>query len=409
MIKNSFSKKSLFFLLTLVLFLTYPNLSASFSSLRNAQITISDSRPLFANTRHIHYFRTTLVVPTSGRIVIDLAPGAGAPFDLGVGHSFSDMTMRHSVNDDMSSPTTCTLAATPGAGVVGVAINNADEIITLTLAPSGACSGLPANQFVEITMGDGAAGGLNDVQNPAKVAAAGTADTYLIEYQTQNASAVTIDTASVRAAIIDAVTITAEVKATLSCQVAGVAPAENFNTLGNTYGAAGFATTATAIPFGVINSGSSSQSGQILRVSTNATNGFHFAVRQYSDLTAAGGATINTFRNGVLQDNTSPDVWAAPLGTPGSLDTYGHLGYGTTDLALDDLAGAGAGNRFTGARFAGLSNLYEAILSHNAPANGVGGADPNGQAYIVYRVEISGLQEAGVYFNTVSYLCTGRY
>ena len=99
-----------------------------------------------------------------------------------------------------------------------------------------------------------------------------------------------------------------------------------------------------------------------------------------------------------------------PAGTLGDEETYGHLGYGATDLTLDDLNGGGAVDRFTGAKFAGLSTTYEAILSHSGPANGAGlGTDANGQGYVVYKVEISGLQPAGVYSGTVSYLCTGRY
>lgn len=400
------------FLLLFSSFLYYPAISShsaeSASNLRNARITLSDSRPLFEYTKHTYYFRTTAAIPLSGKIIVDLAPEAGTPFDLGVGHSYSDMTLKYSASADMGSATTCTLAAAAGADVVGVSVDNTNEIITMTLASSGTCAGIAADQYVEITVGDGASDGLNDIQNPPKVAAAGTADTYLVEYETQSATSTTLDTASVRAAIIDAVTITAEVKATLSCEVAGVGVGDTFNTAGNTYGTAGFATTATAIPFGVLEANSASQSGQQLKASTNGANGFYFAVKQYGDLTSDGGDTINAFVDGVAQDNSSPVVWASPSATPGSADTYGHLGYGATDTALDDINGSGFVDRFSGAKFAGLSTTYEAVLSHDGPTDGIN-ADTNGQGYIVYQVEISGLQEAGIYSNTVSYLCTGRY
>ena len=67
--------------------------------------------------------------------------------------------------------------------MVGV-VNATDEIITL---PAGhrACAGIAAGQYVEITIG-GADAGLDDIANPAKVAAAGTADTYLVAYETQD-------------------------------------------------------------------------------------------------------------------------------------------------------------------------------------------------------------------------------
>ena len=403
------------FLLAFSSFLYYPVISSrsaeSASNLRNAQITISDSRPLFEYTKHTYYFRTTTAIPLSGKIIIDLDPedSTPAPFeDLDGDNSYSDMTMAYSASADMGTPTSCTLAAVAGAGEVGVSVDIDDDIITFTLAPSGDCAGIAADQYVEITVGDGASGGLNDIQNPSKVAAAGTADTYLIEYETQDDSSTTLDTASVRAAIIDAVTITAEVKATLSCEVAGVGIGTTFDDSGNTYGNAGFTTTATTVPFGVLEANSASQSGQQLKASTNGANGFYFAVKQYGDLTSDGADTINAFVDGVAQDNSSPVVWDSPSATPDAKDTYGHLGYGSTDLTLDDLNGSGDANRFTSAKFAGLTTTYEAILSHDGPADGVS-ADTNGQAYIVYKVEISGLQEAGIYSNTVSYLCTGRY
>jgi len=388
----------------------------SVANLQHARITLSDSRPGNTNTKHTYYFQTTTEIPASGKIIIDLDASEDHPFDLGAAHNYTDMTLKWSPNSDMSSSTTCPLGDTANAGVTGVSVSDAENTITFTLAPSGTCAGIGATAYVEITVGDGASGGLNDIANPIKSAGEGIADTYLISYETQDDSESTLDTATVRAAIIDAVTITAEVQATLSCSISGVTSGTNFNVSpgGNTYGTAGFATDATIIPFGILNSTSSSQSGQLIKVSTNASEGFYVADKQYGDLTSASGDTINVFKDGVQQDNSSPATWDPPSGTPGSPDTYGHIGYGTTDVGadastgLDDLNGNGDFDRFSGAKFAGLSTTYEAVLSHNGPANGTG-SDTNGQGYVVYRIEISGLQEAGVYSNTISYLCTGRY
>ena len=396
--------------LTAVALALLPNSAESVANLQEAKITLSDSRPSNAYTEHTYYFKTTTAIPVSGKIVIVLDASESTPFDIGADHTFADMTLAWSASSDMGSSTPCTLGASSSAGQVGVSVDNANETITLTLAPSGTCAGIGATAYIQATLGDGASGGSDDVANPAKVADAGTADTYLVSYETQNASSATLDTSTVRAAIIDAVTITAEVQATLSCSVAGVGAGTTFNNSpgGNTYGNAGFETSAVTIPFGVLDANSASQSGQLLKASTNGANGFYFAVKQYGDLTSSSGDTINTFDDGVQQDNTSPAVWSAPAGTGGSVDTYGHLGYGATDLTLDDLNGAGVANRFTSAKFAGLSTTYEAVLSHSSPADGTG-SDTNGQGYVVYKTEISGFQEAGIYSSTISYLCTGRY
>lgn len=410
------------FLIASLLFLTFFSQIAgqtawSLANLRNAKLTLSDSRPDFLYTKHTHYFRLTTAIPASGKIIIDYP----SDFNLTALHTDADMTMKYSAYANMSPATTCILGAASGLGTVGVVVDDAAETVTLTLASSGTCGGIAADQYVEITIGDGAAAGLDDIANPAKSAVGeGIADTYLVAYETQDASSTTLDKATVRIAIIDAVTITAEVQATLSCEVSGVTSGTDFNASppgGNTYGTAGFDTTATTIPFGILNASTATQSGQLIKASTNGTNGFYVAVKHYEcnteatkgTLCSAGGDDIDVFKDGTLQDNTAPAAWTAPAATVGAESTYGHIGYGVTDLTLDDLNdGGGTANRFSTAKFAGLSTTYEAVLSHNGPADGTG-TDTNGQGYVVYKIQISGFQPAGLYSGTISYLCTGRY
>lgn len=410
--KTEFFSKILLFLFTFslisykALFLS-PKIVWTTENLHNARDTLSDSRPEITTVKHTIYFKNTTALGINYKIIIDFS----SQFNLTTSHTYADMSMRYSANADMSSSTTCTLAAVKGAGEVGVSVDTDLEKITFTLADSGNCSSdITANKYIEIVIGDGAAGGSDDITNPTKSAAPGTADTYLISYETQNASSTSLDTATVRVAIIDAVTITAEVQATLSCTISGVASGTNFNTSpgGNTYGTAGVGSTTTTIPFGILNSSAATQAGQLLKVSTNSTNGFYIGVKQSQDLTSAGSDTINAFDDGATVPNSDPTTWSAPAGTAGSADTYGHMGYGTTDLTLEDTIGLGAQDRFTGAKFAGLTSSYSAVLSHSGPADGTG-SDTNGQGYVVYKIQISGLQETGVYSNTVSYLCTARY
>jgi len=402
-------------------FLAFPKTTWSVANLQNAKDTLSDSRPSNSYTQHTIYFQATTAIPAvAGQIIVDFP--TPSKFDITGDHTYADMTLEQSANADMSSPTACTLGTTATVDVVGVTIDTDADKITFIMPSSGSgncASGIAADQYVEITIGDGAASGDDDIANPAKSAAAGTADTYVIDYSTYNStSSANLDTATVRVAIIDAVTITAEVKATLECSVAGVALDTNFNASpgGNTYGTAGFDTLATLIPFGVLNSGSASQSGQLLKASTNGANGFYFAVKHYEcnseaakgTLCSSGTDDIDVFTDGSLTDNTTPAVWAAPSATPGTEEEYGHIGYGATDLTLNDLNGEGDVDRFDSAKFAGLSTTYEAVLSHDGTCDGTG-TDTNGQGYVVYKTRISGFQEAGIYSGTISYLCTGRY
>ncbi len=365
------------------------------ANLKNAKITLSDSRPDRTNVSHTIYFQATTALSASEKIVVDYP----SDFDVTGMGAANVSSMKISANADMSSATTCTVADdNNGVDTVGFVENGTDDTLTFQLATSGTCSSVAANDYVEIVV--------TGFTNPSKSAAAGVADTYLVNLSTTDSGGTTTyDSASVRIAIIDAVTISATVPATLSFEVLGVSSGTS---VGNGYDSTDVTTTATTIPFGTVNSATVYTAAQQLKVSTNATNGFYVAVKQDSNMTDAAGNDIDQFADGTPVDNSSPSAWSSPSGTPGSENTYGHLGYGTTDTTLTDLNGSGAADRFATAKFAALTSTYEAVLSHDGPVAGTT-TDSNGQGYVVYQLEISGLQEAGVYSNTITYLATAKY
>ncbi len=364
-------------------------------NLQNVKITLSDSRPSKTSVSHTVYFQATTALSASEKIVVDYP----SDFDVTGMGAANVSSMKISANADMSSATTCTVADdTNGVDTVALVEDGTADTLTFQLATSGTCSTVTANYYVEIVV--------TGFTNPAKSATAGTADTYLIALSTTDSTgSTTYDSATVKVAIIDAVTISATVQATLSFVVAGVASATS---VGNSYDATDVTTTATTIPFGTINSSTAYTAAQLLKVSTNASNGFYVAVKQDANMTDSAGNDIDAFTDGTATNNSTPASWASPSGTAGSENTYGHLGYGTTDLSLTDLNGTGTTDRFTTAKFAGLTTTYEAVLSHSGPADGTG-SDTNGQAYAVYQLEISGFQQAGIYSNTITYLATAKY
>ncbi len=385
------------FLLAQVLMALVPwlNSTAQAANLKNAKITLSDSRPDQTNVTHTIYFQATTALSASEKIIIDYP----SDFDVTGMGAANVSSMKISANADMSSAETCTVADdNNGVDQVGFVENGTDDTLTFQLATSGTCSSVAADYYVEIVV--------TGFTNPSKSAAAGTADTYLVSLSTTNSDeSTTHDSATVRIAIIDAVTISATVQATLSFEVVGVSSGTS---VGNGYDTTDVTTTATSVPFGIINPSTAYTAAQQLKVSTNASNGFYVAVKQDSNMTDAVGNDIDQFDDGTAVDNSSPTAWSSPSGTPGSENTYGHLGYGTTDTTLTDLNGSGASDRFATAKFAGLTSTYEAVLSHDGPADGTN-TDTNGQAYVVYQLEISGLQPAGIYSNTITYLATAKY
>ncbi len=223
-----------------------------------------------------------------------------------------------------------------------------------------------------------------------------TAGDYTIDLATKDSSDVEIESAQVKVYIIDDVTVTATVDASLTFTISGV----DANTVINGVTTTG-TTTATAISFGTLDTSASSTLGQALAVSTNATDGFVVTVQQDQELTSAAGATINSFDNSPDgTGSTTPHKWAAPLNVLDSTNTYGHMGITTddADLATD----------FTGSKYAGLNGTDPlVIMSHNGPADGV--TQNKGYAKVAYTIEITDLQEAGDYTNTLTYICTPTY
>lgn len=220
---------------------------------------------------------------------------------------------------------------------------------------------------------------------------------YSVYVRTYLANGTEIENAQTIVYLVDAVTVTAHVNATLTFGVAAVNAGTTINGQVTTA-----TSTATSTPFGTLAPDTDVIVGQRLSVSTNASDGFVVTVQQDDEMTSAAGSNINSFNNAANDSGTIvPEVWANPVGTLGSDNTYGHMG-----LTSDD--GVIGGIDFTGAKFAGLSGTNAlAVMSHNGPANsattGIGTTD------IAYRARISALQEAGDYTSTLTYICTPTY
>jgi hypothetical protein len=84
--------------------------------------------------------------------------------------------------------------------------------------------------------------------------------------------------------------------------------------------------------------------------------------------------------------------------------TYGHLGLTTSD----DTMSGGDPDLFAGSKFTGFDGVTPvAVLYHNGPSDG--GTDGKGYADVAYEVQISAMQEAGDYSNTLTYICTPQF
>jgi hypothetical protein len=203
-----------------------------------------------------------------------------------------------------------------------------------------------------------------------------------------NLTAGASDSGSTRVAIISTVTVTASVDTLFTFSVAGVAGNQTVN--GTTTGAT---TSATLIPFGVLESGVASTAAQDLTVVTNARNGFVVTVTADGQLRSSTGADIDGFRNGNY--DVTPVGWEGPSSVVGSEETYGHWG-----LTSDDVDHFAATQTYVSA-----STTPVEVFTHSGPTDGT--TTGQGTTRVGYTVQIGSLQEAADdYQATLTYVAT---
>jgi len=244
-----------------------------------------------------------------------------------------------------------------------------------------------AGQVVRIVIADGV------VTNPAGI------QSYEFLVELDNA---TQDTGRTRVAIVNYVVVTAIVETTFEFIVAGLATSSVVNgetTTGST--------TATTIPFGVLEANTEYTLGQQLTVQTNAANGFVVTVQQDGNLQSSTGADIDGFIDGTYVD--TPTAWVSPSNVLLNENTWGHWGITTNDSDLAGTFGTVNSGEFAGGdRFVAASTTPRQIFSHNGPSDGT--SQDVGLARVAYKVEITPLQEAGDdYTTTLMYIATPTF
>ncbi len=328
------------------------------ASMDTAKDTISDSAPSVASSTH------TIVVNLATALVADQY------FSIDFGSFTGD------VEANVSCPANTTASSTPnsevGCEATGAVSSTTDQTITVS-----------------------------GVTSPA-------AGSYSVWVRTYQSNGTEIENAEVKVYIIDSVTVTARVNASLTFGVAAVDADQTVNTELTTTAT----TTATSIPFGTLDAASDAIAAQQLTVSTNASNGFTVTVQQDGELTSAAGATINSFDNNADgTGSTSAHAWNTAAGTLGTDSTYGHLGVTSDDENLVSAYAEqdfDADNHGGSAWYAGLNGTAALpVMHHDGPADG--STQNAGLARVAYRADITNLQEAGDYTSTLTYVCTPTY
>jgi hypothetical protein len=340
--------------------------TASAAQLAQISATASSSVPSVATNYTIRYTSTTTAA-AGQNITFEFDPTTQA-FALGA-----------LVTGDITT-TGMTIVSGCGAGgdEVTLSFTNNPDLVTFTVcAGDSVVAGAKVITFSN-----------NRITNPA------TPGSYIVRI-----AGTQTDRGDTRIAVVNQVTVTASVDTTLTFTVAGVASGQTIN--GETISTT---TTATAIGFGTLASGTPVLAAQDLTVTTNAQNGFIVTVRQDQNLLSSNGADIDTFQDGA--NTATPIAWTGPTATLGAENTYGHMGLTSddTDLNANEFY-SGAVIKFAGNYFATTTRT---IFSHNAPADGT--TQNIGKARVGYKIQVSALQEAATdYTNHLIYVCTPTF
>lgn len=343
-----------------------------------ASLELSDSAPGEVADWTLTIENVT-AIEANDKIVITPADGE---FTIPAGMDYEDLDL--DISGDI------TLAATPGTGAAsawGVSVTSGTSgSITLT---NNDTDTIAAASTIEIQIGTNAASGVEQITNPAKDAAVGTADIWTVDVTSQDSSNAdaTMDTIDLPVAIVESVDLTGAQTPQMTFEISGeTAPS-------------GGAVSANAIEWRELSPGTAKTATLRAKVNTDAFNGFTVYVRQNNNMQHSEDSGIDI--DAWTGTNGSPTTWASPAGTTIGVNT-GYLGYTTSDSSLSN-TGDGV-DRFTsgGPNYAGLTATSQEVLFHNeASQSNVDGQD---YADVTFQIETNNLQPSGNYSNEITFI-----
>ena len=350
----------------LILFFGFPRIHVARAlQLTNVSDLISTSAPGPAAANHTITFTTPTGVPADGSTIVITIP---------TGFNVAGLTEDDvDVEDDGVNLTTDTVC-----GAVGAAVTFSSQDISIEIC-SGA-SPIVAGSVVTIEIGNHAD-------------TSGTGANQIVNHVTEGDYEVLIggtmtDEGFTKIAIIESVTVTGEVNNYFNFAITGVVDGQTVNADAQTTTGT---TTATTVPFGLVQSGNEYVMAQDLTVSTNSNDGFTVRVFADGDLESGAGATIDSFADG--GGDATPAIWAQPSGISGTDNTYGHWGLTTEDITLSD------DDSFGDALYVGnfVDNPRE-VFYGTSSADSL--TDHIGKTRVGYKLEITDLQEAATDYTT---------
>lgn len=391
--------------------LTTLNLTAA---LGTAAQQYSDVVVTNVTATHTVAFQVEQAIPIGGHIRITF-PGAGlstaspsaTEFSFNGlatgGGAFNGSTV-HVMTNNVTCGTSSTIVAPYLDCVTTTAIVSAGTTVTFLIGCTAQTAGVCTTFSPKL---------INPTKTPGSTA--GEADTYRLTIQTQDASAVPLETGSTRIANVEAVQVYATVEPSLTFTITGLTSADNNATVAtSTYCGSetsvntGIDSTATVVNMGVLTNGQVNRSAQKLRVDTNSASGYAITATSSGKLLDSGTGWFITDANSAnstgLTANNTPAPAVITAGTP----AYGISPCGIHVPTVTPNWGGTNVTTTTGARFSNPWNtstngFYATIASYT------GGAVSNAVTVVRYGATVSSTTPAGTYISSLNYVATATF
>lgn len=273
-----------------------------------------------------------------------------------------------------------------------------------TISFTRATTSCAASTAVTITI-DNSPGIINPA--PITTHTQGQADAYQINIKSRDGGTNTLDNSDVIVSPVEGVLISATVDETLSLTIAGIT-ADSGSYCGVTRTASTPDTTATAVGWGTLSPTyaiATHNTQQQITVSTNASAGYSVYIEENDQMgkdgvacTGNGGESVNCIQDTTCDatgctETTLRDWTADP-------SSYVGLGYSLANVTGTDAAFLWNASSavFNTKQIADIaaSETRAAIMTNAGPVNA-------SSAYVCYRIDITGTQPAGYYYNKVKY------
>lgn len=274
--------------------------------------------------------------------------------------------------------------------------------LTLTY-PGGSTTSTPASRCMSVRVGANATYNLTGqaFSNPVKSAGVGTADIdQVLIYGSLG------DTGTAMMAIIEGVTVSATVNATLSFSMTGVTVGSCTGDSGTTPNVVDTSGASSTIPFGTLATVNKFYVGcHRLDVSTNAANGFATTIENNKPLKAASSSIPKTTCDAGACTNIATTTWASEANNGLGYSCENISGNGLCSNGTLPLGGVTSYRNISCTGGTGFDNCNAAVdttqifMSTSSPVSAQ-------DVRIHYKISISGTQPAGSYSNTVTYIAT---